>query len=261
MHEESRALIRQLVGISGGATEVDHVWLVDEHEPQMVLTPAPTVTVEANRIYYVDLYSSGRLMLYVPASGAYSAPNAHRYLALDSNMFNGFDRYVVDGERGTEHVVGMEQLIDYALADGYSILPTPYLLEIIADRGFDAAKPYCEKIVEAVLKLQYMDGEVFRSCRQFSFSDAALNNLEKRYGTRSFGVVAEKRTEKLLGGKIPIRAHYYSSYLATLALISIGLNLLTETHASRHLTSYFFNEWVVRSRDTCSWLDFFTTTR
>ena len=117
-YEESRALIRQLVGISGGATEVDHVWLVDEHEPQMVLTPAPTVTVEANRIYYVDISAHGEHMLYVPASGAYSAPNAHRYLALDSNMFNGFDRYVVrTASVAPSTWLRMEQLIDYALAD------------------------------------------------------------------------------------------------------------------------------------------------
>jgi hypothetical protein len=223
MHEESRALIRRLVDASGGADEVDHVWLVDEHEPGMVLTPAPTVTHEANRIYYVDLYSCGSLMLYIPERETYSAPTAHRYLALDSNMFNGFKRYVVDGERGTAHVVGMEQLIDYAVVHRYSILPTPYLLEIIADRGFDAAKPYCEEIVEAVLRLQHIDGTVFLSCRQFSFSDEALDNLEKRYGTRSFQGAAKKRTEETLAGKIPIRAHYYMSYLAILALIAIGL--------------------------------------
>lgn len=223
MHEESTALIRQLIDISGGANEVDHVWLVDEHEPEMVLTPAPTVTAEANRIYYVDLYCSGRLMLYIPASGAYSAPNTQRYLALDSNMFNGFKRYVVDGERGNKHVVGMEQLIDYSVVHGYDVLPTPYLMEIIASRGFDAAKPYCEKIFEAVLQLKYMDGEIFRSCRQFSFSEAALDDLEKSSGTRSFRVAAESRTEELLGGRIRIRAHYYMAYLTVLALVAIGL--------------------------------------
>lgn len=215
-------MIRQLVDISGGADGVDHVWLLDEHEPENVLTPVPDVTDEANRIYYVDLYCSGRLMVYIPSSGAYSAPSVHRYLALDSNMFNGFKRYVLDGERGTQHVVGMEQLIDYAVVHGYSVLPTPYLLEIIAAKGFDAAKPYCVEIVEAVLRLQYMDGEVFRSCRKI-FCDAALDNLEKRYGTRSFLAAAEKRAESMLGGKIPIRAHYYMSYLTVLALVSIGL--------------------------------------
>jgi hypothetical protein len=223
MNEDSRALIHQLLDVSGGADAVDYVWLVDEHESAIALTPAPTVADEANRIYYVDLYSSGKLMVYFPASGEYSAPNAHRYLALDSNMFNGFKRYVLDGERDTANVVGMEQLIDYAVVYGYSVLPTPYLLEIIVDRGFDAAKPYCEKIVEAVLQLQYMDGEVFRSCRQFSFSDTALDNLEKRFGTRSFQVAAEKRTQELLGDKILIRAHYFMSYLAVLALVAIGL--------------------------------------
>jgi hypothetical protein len=223
MHNNSRALIQQLVEISGGADEIDHVWLLDEHEAENALTPAPQATGEANRIYYVDLYSSGKLMIYIPSSGAYSAPNAHRYLALDSNMFNGFKRYVLDGERGTEHVAGMEQLIDYAVVHGYSVLPTPYLLEIIADRGFDAAKPYCEQVVEAVLRLQYMDGEIFRSCRQFSFSAAALEKLETRFGTRSFEEAAQKRTASMLDGKIPIRAHYYMSYLTVLALIVIGL--------------------------------------
>lgn len=223
MHEQSRALVRQIIDGSGGAEAVDHVWLVDEHEPGMVLTPAPAVTDYANRIYYVDLYSSGSLMLYIPARDAYTAPNAHRYLALDSNMFNGFKRYVLDGERGTEHIIGMEQLIAYCVVHRYSVMPTPYLLEIIADRGFDAAKPYCEEIVEAVLRLQYMDGAHFLSCRQFSFSGTALDNLELRYGTRSFQVAAKKRTEEILGGKIPIRAHYFTSYLIVLALIAIGL--------------------------------------
>ena len=227
MHHDSRTLIQQLLYISGGADEVDHVWLLDEHEPESALPPVPQVTGEVNRIYYVDLYCSGRLMLYIPSSDAYSAPAAHRYLALDSNMFNGFTRYVLDGERGTDRVAGMEQLIDYAIVHGYSVLPTPYLLEIIADKGFDAAKPYCEQIVEAVLRLQYMDGSVFRACRTFSFSNDALDRLEKHFGTRSFQEAAAKRTESILGGKVPIRAHYYMSYLSVLALIDIGLKFGT----------------------------------
>ena len=223
MHDESRAILEQLIEVSGGPGEVDHVWLIDEHEPENVLTPAPQIADEANRICYVDLYSSGQLMMLIPETGEYVARTPHRYLALDSNMFTGFKRYVLDGERGTEHVAGMAPLIDYALVHGYSVLPSPYLLEIITDRGFDAAKPDCEKIVEAVLRLQYMDGEVFRSCRTFSYSTIALDRLETRFGTREFEAAAVKRTESLLGGKIPIRAHYYMSYLTVLSLIAIGL--------------------------------------
>ena len=138
-------------------------------------------------------------MLYIPARDTYTAPNAHRYLALDSNMFNGFKRYVLDGERGTEHIIGMEQLIAYRVVHRYSVMPTPYLLEIIADRGFDAAKPYCEEIVEAVLRLQYMDGAHFPVLSTVLFLGHGARQPGLRYGTRSFQVAAKKRTEEILG--------------------------------------------------------------
>jgi hypothetical protein len=225
MHGESRVLVDHLLESSGGADNVDHIWLLDDHEPGSVLAPIPELHDEPNRIYYVNLYSSGQLMLYIPESGEYSAPEPRRYLALDSNMFNGFKRYVLDGERETTHVAGMEQLIDYAIVQHYELLPKPYLLEIIADKGFDAARPYCEEVVEAILRLIYMDGEVFRACRTFVFPDVAVDRLEQRFGTRSFHEAAVAQTDTLLSGRIPIRAQYYMAYLAVLALIDIGLNV------------------------------------
>ena len=103
---------------------MDHVWLIDERKAELLLTPPRVAVDDVHRIYYVDLYSNGGLMLYIPATDAYSARKAHRYFALDSSMFNGFKRYVIDAERSTVRVVGMEQLLDYAVAHGYSVLPT-----------------------------------------------------------------------------------------------------------------------------------------
>jgi hypothetical protein len=222
MNESSKTYIDALVSLCGGPDAVDHLWYVDEHEDGSVLTPVPTVADEDNRIYYVDVYSAGRLMLYIPETGSYTVANPHRSLALDSNMFEGFKRYVVDGERGTKSVVGMEQLIDYAIVQKYSTLPTPYLLEVIADRGLEAARPYCEKIIEAVLRLIHMDGSVFMSCREFVFSESALDNLERKYGARSFEEAAKGRTAAFIEEGVMFRSHYFTSYLAVLALVAIG---------------------------------------
>jgi hypothetical protein len=81
----------------------------------------------------------------------------------------------------------------------------------------------CEAIIEVSFRLTYMDGEVYRACRKFSFSPLALDRLEKRFGTRDFHEAAVKRTNDFMNARGLIRAHYYVDYLAVLALVDIGL--------------------------------------
>jgi hypothetical protein len=222
IHAPSRELLEFLIRAAGDASQVDHVWLVDECQPGAVLTPPPAPAHEPNRIYFVDLYAKGQLMLFIPASQEYTSPPAHRMLALDSNMFAGFKRYVLGGERNTEHVAGIEQLVEYAVIHGYGLLPTPYLLEVIMHHGIEGARLDCEAITEAVLRLHHMDGEAFRSSRSFSYTELALSRLEQKYSTRDFRLAAVKITENFLGQPILFRSHYFISYLAVLALIDIG---------------------------------------
>jgi hypothetical protein len=224
-HEVSASaqqLLDYLVGASGGAAQVDHVWLLDEDVQGQVLTDPPQ-TCGPNRIYFVDLYARGQLMCFIPANGYYTSPQAHRMLALDSNMFTGLTRYVLDGERNTVSVSGIEQLIEYAIVQQYGVLPIPYLKEAIIHNGIEGARRYCEAIYEAVLRLRYIDAEVFRSAGCLRYTEAALGRLEEEHGTRDFRTAAIRASAELLEQPLPVRSHYFISYLVVLALIEIGI--------------------------------------
>ncbi len=218
----AQQLLDYLSDVSGGPDKVDHTWLMDENQDRDALSPPPETT-GPNRVYFVDLYAKGDLTCFIPSSQAYSLPPSHRMLALDSNMFPGLTRYVLDGERDTEHVAGIAQPIEYAIIHRYSVLPTPYLTEAIFHLGVEGARPYCERITEAVLRLQHMDGTVFRSCGSLTFPDEALTRLEQKYETRDFREAAVRRANELLGQPPLFRSHHFISYLVVLALIDIGI--------------------------------------
>ncbi len=81
----------------------------------------------------------------------------------------------------TEHsaeLLGMEELVNYAAASGYGVLPTPYIREAVIHNGIDSTLQYGAALIEAVIRLHHMDAAEFRRSRELSFTPIALDRLE-----------------------------------------------------------------------------------
>ncbi len=71
--EHAEIPLRTLIDASGEAAQIDHIWVVDDQQEGAIFPQPPAPVDEPNCVYYVDLYSRGRLMVFVPEHDQYTA--------------------------------------------------------------------------------------------------------------------------------------------------------------------------------------------
>ena len=75
--------------------------------------------------------------------------------------------------------------------------PFPYLMEASTNAPLDAPFPYAQQTFESVSGLNAIDRSLFEATGQWQYTTVAVDEMERRWGTRDFAKAANNAAEAL----------------------------------------------------------------